>query len=356
MLTNGTFVIAYQDQTNSDYGTFVIHDPDGAEVRGPTIFNQEQTSYISVSPLLNGHFVIAYSNFENYGQFIMYNAAGDVVVDEQSFHDGQSDYISTTTLHNGNFVIAYRHGADNGGDRGAFKIYEPDGTFVFGTDFTDVIRGNLNHISAETLSNGNFIIAFNDLEFNYGKYVMYDQSGSEVGFDIYFSFAAVADVSTAALTNGNFIIAFNDTGNLNYGTFMIFDSSKEEVKSKTVFNSAVTGNISAAALDNGNFVIAYEDAGNNDTGSFVMFDSGGTEVKSETNFNHGSFGTPSISTSALGNRNFVIAYQNDLSDERARAFRIYAELHLELEKVSSNEVRLWNHTDETLELMLSVDQ
>ena len=84
----------------------------------------------------------------------------------------------------------------------------------------------------------------------------------------------------------------------------IFGYEGELIIAPTVFESVTTYYISATALSNGNFAIAYRDRGTLGYGTFVIC------------------GKP----------------------------------HLALEKVNNNEVRLWNYTLETLEMMLSVNQ
>ena len=61
-----------------------------------------------------------------------------------------------------------------------------------------------------------------------------------------------------------------------------------------------------------------------------------------------------VSTTALLNGNFVIAFRdNDNSGDGT--FVIYREASIDFEKVNNNEVRLWNNTDEPLDLILKVN-
>jgi len=74
-LTNGNVLIAYRDDTNSGYGTFVIYDSAGNLVKSETVFNSGDTSYsskISATTLTNGNVLIAYRDDTNsgYGTFV----------------------------------------------------------------------------------------------------------------------------------------------------------------------------------------------------------------------------------------------------------------------------------------------
>ncbi|MFO7857956.1 MAG: hypothetical protein R6V11_03450, partial [Ectothiorhodospiraceae bacterium] len=61
----------YADGGNSDYGTFVIYDPDGNQVVAPTVFESASTDYISATTFQNGNVFIAYRDGGNidYGTF-----------------------------------------------------------------------------------------------------------------------------------------------------------------------------------------------------------------------------------------------------------------------------------------------
>ena len=85
----------------------------------------------------------------------------------------------------------------------------------------------------------------------------------------------------------------------------------------------------------------------------MIYDPAGNEVVAPKVFKNA--GTGSISATALSNRNFAIAYP-DSGNSNYGTFVIYKEAHLALQKVSNTEVRLWNYTKETLEMILSVNQ
>lgn len=76
------------------------------------------------------------------------------------------------------------------------------------------------------------------------------------------------------------------------------------------------------------------------------------EIKQPTVFKNNSI--RDVSTTALLNGNFVIAFRdNDNSGDGT--FVIYREATITFEKVNNNEVRLWNNTDESLDLILKVN-
>jgi hypothetical protein len=349
-LKNGNFVIAYRDEGNSFHGTFIIYNANGDQViAGPTVFEEAITTDISIAVLNNGSFVIAYRNDEStptpgYGTFVIYDASGDTVIaGPVEFESSATSYISVSVLNNGNFVIAYNAGS------GKFAIYN-----AFGTKVTDPAiefdSDATSYISANTLSNDNFVIAYSDSgSSNYGTLAIYSESGSEIKSPTPFEGASTSYISTTPLCSGNFVIAYNAGS----GKFVIYNNSGVKVTEEPIaFKSTATTYISTITLSNDNFVIAYPDSASH--GTFIVYNPSGYKViAGPIVFESGI--TSYISSAALSNRRFVIAYRDE-ENSNYGTLAIYGESHLALQKFSDEEVRLWNFTCETLELMLSVNQ
>jgi hypothetical protein len=117
-------LIAYQDNGNASYGTFVIVSPTGSIVVNETVFNSASTNYPTPTKLDNGNVLIAYQDGGNsyYGTFVIVSPTGSIVRNETVFNSANTSYISLTKLDNGNVLIAYR---DNGNsDYGTIEIIQ----------------------------------------------------------------------------------------------------------------------------------------------------------------------------------------------------------------------------------------
>ena len=259
---------------------------------------------------------------------------------------------------------------------------------------------NLSYLSTTVLSNGNVLIAYRDGgNSGYGTFVIYNSSGSNVSGPVVFEEADTSYLSTTVLSNGNVLIAYRDGGNSGYGTFVIYNSSGSNVSGPVVFEDSPTTSISAAGFLNGNVFIAYYSSVTN--GNVVIYDSYGNLVKDAEVFYNG--GIISLSLVSLYSYGGLIAYHYDgvayaglayavigpyggisqstellltmanssntisataMHDSTFMAYSVNGVCSLsvlmpqclQLEKVSSNEVRLWNYTGETLECILSVNQ
>ncbi|MFC1645033.1 tail fiber domain-containing protein [Patescibacteria group bacterium] len=306
-LENGNILIAYEDDGNSSYGTFVIYDSDGSQIVAPTVFESAATEEISVTTLTNGNVLIAYQDVGNswYGTFAIYDSAGNQVKAPTVFESADTYFTSATTLTNGNVLIAYMDGGNS--NYGTFVIYDSAGNQVKAPTVFE--SADTYFTSATTLTNGNVLIAYRDTgNSNYGTFVIYDSDGSQVKAPTVFESASVDSISATTLSNGNTLVAYRDQGNSNYGTFVIYDSEGNQVVASTVFESADSPSISATTLANGNALIAYMDGGNSNYGTFVIYDSDGNQVKAPTVF--ASAGTFYSSAITLMNGSISIAYQN----------------------------------------------
>jgi len=107
----------YNVRTNIDVNKNVNIDSIWQQKVSATDFNSSATSYISTAALDNGNVLIAYSddgNF-NYGTFVIYDNNGDLATDKIYFREESTRYLSAVTFSNNNILIAY-----NAGNYGAF--------------------------------------------------------------------------------------------------------------------------------------------------------------------------------------------------------------------------------------------
>ncbi len=172
-LKNRNHVIAYDNPSFSGY--FDIYYSYETSINwGWTHFpfsDDYDASYISTATLPNGHFVIAYSDWDNDGRgmFAIYDNWGYSVVAPTVFNEQYTDDISVTALSNGNFVIAYVH---DEGTQGHFKVYDSNGKYIEGSE-GEYIDSSNRAISATALGQGSFATAYYDVVNDQGKVNVY---------------------------------------------------------------------------------------------------------------------------------------------------------------------------------------
>ena len=166
-LSEAKFVVAYQDGGSSPFsGTAII-----GEVSGDTItfgseyeFNADQTDYISAAALSESQFVVAYEDDgnSNYGTAIIGGVSGNTITfgTEEVFNTASPWYISITAMSQDKFVIAY---SDTGNsDHGTAIVGDVSGNSIaFGSEYS-FHSADTRYISVTGLSDNQFVVAYMD--------------------------------------------------------------------------------------------------------------------------------------------------------------------------------------------------
>ncbi len=320
------FVVVYQDQGNSNYGTAVVGTVSGntisygseyvfysissanysattldathfivtfgvgstgiamvGTVSGNTIsfgseyiYNSAISQEVSTTTLDATHFVVTYKDYgnSNYGTAIVGTVSGNTVSygSEFVFNTALVDDISVTAIDATHFVVAYEDGGN---------FY---GTAVIGTVAGNVISygsksvynpGYTSYISASPLDANHFVVTYNDgSNSSYGTARIGTVSGNTIsyGSEYIFNSASSRDISSTTMDESHFVISYRDGGSSNYGTATIGTVSGNTISYglEYVFNSAYSQNISATTMDATHFVVAYTDVGTSLYGTAII--------------------------------------------------------------------------------------
>ncbi len=348
-LSNGDFVVAWTDTSGEDgngWGIFgQIFNALGAKVGSEfqvnryTIGNQV---YASVSPLSNGDFVVAWEDDSShdgnltgvFGQ--IFNPTGGKVGSEflvNTYTTGNQVKPSASTLSNGDFVVVWEDDSGlDGNSTGVFgQIFNPTGAKV-GSEFqvNTYTPGNQGNPSVSSLSNGDFLVAWEDdsgLDGNgwgvFGQ--IFNVSGAKVGSEFQvntYTPGNQGNPSVSTLSNGDFVVAwYDDSGHDGNGVGVfsqIFNATGGKVGSEFQANTYTPGNQgnpSVSSLSNGDFVVAWEDDSGHDGNSWgifgQIFNALGAKVGSQFQVNTYTVGSQRLpSVSSLSNRDFVVAWED----------------------------------------------
>ncbi len=196
----------------------------------------------------------------------------------------------------------------------AEKYTEHLNTPVCGPDYTFRQGGLCESVSSAALSDSKFIVAFNDSD-NYGNVFIGNISNMVIDreWDYFFNAAYTGDLSVAALSDSTFIVAYTDSDNSAQGTVVIGEISDSGITlgPEYVFNPADTSSCIVTPLDLGRFVVTYRDVDNSNYGTAIVGEYSGNTITgsgSETVFN--SEATSFMSASKLSESKFVVAYED----------------------------------------------
>lgn len=291
-------VIAYMDDSNSDYGTAIVGTVSGTSISfgTPVVYNSASSPSTVITFDSNSNkVVIAYRDFGNsqYGTAIVGTVSGTSISfgTPAVFESAILDYISATFDSNSNkVVISYR---DNGNSEyGTAVVGTVSGTSIsFGTPV--VFRSStIAFISSTFDTNSNkVIISYRDGgNSNYGTAIVGTVSGTSISFGtavVFDSQLIVYSSPTFDASNNKVVIAYERNSG-NKGTAIVGTVSGTSISFGTAveFANNLTNFVSASYNSSQNSVaIFYSDDDNAERGTILAGTVSGTSI---------SFGPPTV--------------------------------------------------------------
>lgn len=278
-LLNGNVMIFYTDQNDSGKLKFVIRDPEGALVVGPTTVDSNTCTYPNPTRMKNGNVMIAWTRNATKGKLAVIEPSGNILISAIDIPgtSASTDEFACVGLNNGNIFIGYIDLSDSTNTK--FVIVSPTGTAI--KSATTVTSYQSGYVTATLLKNNNVMIFYFDNSTRYGQLSIYDQDGSLIKSTITFNQSQTDEMHAITLTNGNVLLGFgSNTG----GYLMVFSQTGHIVKTATnIYNSGGIYYIATSALRNGNGVIVFS-TGDIGDGRFVVCDREGNILISSYQF------------------------------------------------------------------------
>jgi hypothetical protein len=310
-------VFAYQDFSNSSYGTAVVGEVSGTSISygSATVFASENpcTEFAATFDSSNNKVIIAYRDSVNCGDVIVGTVSGTSISfgTKDEFSNQTPMYMSATfdTFTN-QPVIAYNEASSPDGRAFTAAV---SGTSI--TAATPVVfssnnarPGKDNGIAYDSSSN-KVVIAYGDTtQSDDGYAVVGTVNGTTLTFGtpVQFESGAVADYSPQVSYNvaaNKHVIAYTDTSNSNYGEYVIGTVSGTSISftSSATFESGGT-NYLAITYDSNEekTVVAFADTGNSNYGKGIAIQPAYTSTNlTATNFL--GISDEAISSAASGN-------------------------------------------------------
>ena len=258
--------------------------PAGSE----SVFNSGSSNYKSISfdPNNSGKFVISYNDQgnSNYGTAIVGTISGTSISfgSEYVFDTGYSVFTSVSFDPNnsGKFVVCYRNLTNS--SYGTACVGTVSGTSIsFGSEFVfNSANTGETSISFYTNNSGKFVACYRDGgNSNYGTAIVGTISGTSISFgsESVFNSGATNYISSSFDPNssGKFVVCYRDGGNSNYGTAIVGQVSTLATNltstnfigiTDAAIASGATGSVTvkggvAAGLAGGTFAVTVANAG-----------------------------------------------------------------------------------------------
>ena len=285
---------------------------------GPqVIFDSTATSDISSTTLSDTKFVVAYRDGGNsgYGTVVVGEVSGNVITfgPQVVFNSATTYDISAAAFSDTKFVVSYRDlGNSSFGTAIVGEVSENVITFGPQVVFNSASTG---FISAAALSDTKFVVAYRDSgNSNYGMSVVGEVSGNVITFgpEYVFSYTTSEYIYAAGLSDTKFVVAYRNGGNSYYGTAVVGEVSGNVITfgPQVVFNSARTDYISTDALSDTKFVVAYSDFGNSYYGTAVVGEVSGNVITFGPEYVFSYTTSGYISAAGLSDTKFIVAYSD----------------------------------------------
>ena len=332
--SNNKFVVCYQDQNNSNYGTAVVGTVSGSSISfgTPVVFSSADSDYNAATfDSTNNKVVIAYrrATGANPGKAVVGTVSGTSISfgTEGQFNSLDSRDIAITYDSSAQKVIIAFSDFDNS-RYGAAVVGTVSGTSIsFGSkvNFETAISDNISCVYDSSANKT--VIAYRDVgNSDYGTAVVGTVSGTSISFGSPVVFTTSAVLMTTTVydsSNDKTVIAYRDEGNSNYGTAVVGTVSGTSISFGTpvVFDSTYVTMLSASYfLPAGKIVIAYKDQTNND-GEAVVGTVSGTSISFDSPFTYNSGLTRYIGTAYDSTaEKIIIAYSDGTSVGAANTF------------------------------------
>ncbi len=336
--SDGTYVVVFRDANNQNI-LAQRFNADGISMGPETQVNTTtgglRWSVDAVSTLSDDNFVVVW-HADQGGTFDIFmqrfTRTGTPVGSETQVNTTATDsQINPTVagLTGGGFAVIWQSNLQDGSLNGIYaQRYDSTSTAVGGEFLVNTTTaGEQVNATIAALSNGGFVIAWEDQvndSASYGVYQqVYDSSGVAVGGETLVNSTSTANQfwpDVASLEAGGFVTVWQsthaDTGDI-YG--QQYDASGTAVGGEFLVNTTTTGlqeRASVTGLEDGGFVVVWESPDATLDGIFGQrYDAAGTVVGSEFQINNFTSADEwNASVTALPDGGFAVVWQNSDGD------------------------------------------
>ena len=337
--TANKFVVSYQDNANSNYGTVIVGTISGTSISfgSEIVFASDNTSYLSLAfdPNTANKFVITYSDGNSavgtarvgtvsgtsisFGSEVVFNA-GATSYQSLSFHPSTAN----------RFVITYTDSANS--NYGTAIVGTLSNTSIsFGSEY--VFNAGTTYYTQSSFdpSTAKLVAIYRDrVNSNYGTAIVGTLSGTSISFGsevVYNSAQSNAQsVSFDPNTANKCVIVHQNAGNSNSGTAIVGTVSGTSISFGTavVFNvgNTMTPYVAFEPNTAGKLLVVYRDQANSAYGAAIAGTVSGTSITfdSEIVFNTAASDEPVFNFDPNTAYKFVLVYRDDGNSSYGTAF------------------------------------
>jgi len=287
-----TVVIAFEDSTNSDYGTAIVGTVSGTSISfgSAVVFKSARAAHIDVTYDSNSQKVVIvfrdYGN-SNYGTAIVGTVSGTSI-----------SFGSTYTYNSG--TSNENHAAFDSNSNKVVIAYKDWGNSAYGTAVVGTVSGTSISFGSEVVFDSASVFPWDivydssaqkvvityrdDSNGTKGTSIVGTVSGTSISFGTKVAFTASAAYELGSAYDSNaskIVISFKDQANSNYGAAIVGTVSGTSISfgTQALFSSSAVGGTRVVYDQNAQkVVIVYYDSGNSQYGTLVEGTVSGTSI------------------------------------------------------------------------------
>lgn len=288
---NNKFVIAYRNNSNSNYGTAIVGTVNGATITfgSPAVFESAESNDIGIAYDANaGKFLITYRDNGNsgFGTAVVATVSGTSISfgTPVVFESASTSYNLPIYDANAQKVVNFYGDVDNSGSPTAIVATISGTSVSFGTPVTAYSGACYNYGAAYDSTSQKIVFAFRASAAAQGIARVATVSGTSISFGTSTVFTSNVITETTAVYDANAdktVIAYRDNSASNVGKAIVGTMSGTSISfgTEVTFNNASTDETASTYnSDNGTVIIAYKDQGNSDYGTYVIGTVSGTSI------------------------------------------------------------------------------
>jgi len=236
---NNNILIVYIDKEDGGKGKFVIFNPQTKRIYGPTVFNDTQTEWISLTKEAGSNAaLIAFhkkTGQTGSGKLLVVNSSGRILIPVQTFNSlGLTSNISASLLPDGLMFLTFKTGFTY------TKVIDP---YCHIAVDGGRITGQFDPIETCTLGNGNILMVH-----SHGRYTIHNRNGDTIGQPVTLLAQGANKVMTTKMANGNiFLSAVDRDGKV---SCFVLDNQGKIVKGPKALDKTTDPNVKTIAQTN----------------------------------------------------------------------------------------------------------
>ena len=317
-LDANTFVVAFDDEDNSTFGTAIVGSVNGTEITfgAEYVFNTNWSQDISILTLDSNRFLVSFRSTNSMA--MIGTVSGNTISFglQFTFNAGNSSACTTSLLDPNRFVVVYQ---DNGNSNYHTAVIGTisGSDITFGSEY--VFNTSVSFFSTfglAAINSTHFVVSYLNYDVSWYGYARVGVvTGNNISFGTPQQFnLETSFMSMQKLDSTHFVIAYEDyTSSPQYGTAIVGTVMGTELSfgEEFIFSTGTAEYVNIKTIDSTHFLVTYQDFTDSGIGKSILGFVSGTTIAYGPEYIFNLSYTYTNGPTILDNSHFVVAYTDD---------------------------------------------